>query len=55
MNRTRYYRVPVFRLVPRLVRNSEIPELRAFWWRQWRQGNRLPAEPKIILLEGGKR
>ncbi len=55
MTRPRYYRLPVARLVPRLVRNSEIPELRALWWRQWCQGNRLPAEPEIILLEGGKR
>jgi len=28
--------------------------LRTLWWRQWRHGNRLPAERGIILLDGGQ-
>jgi hypothetical protein len=30
-------------------------ELRDLWWRQLRLGHRLPAEPGVILLEGGCR
>ena len=40
-------------LNPRPVRDDEIPELRAIWWRQARLGLRLPAERDVIVLEGG--
>ena len=29
-------------------------QVRALWWRQRRDGNRLPAESGIIVIEGGK-
>ena len=29
-------------------------QVRALWWRQRRDGNRLPAEPGMILIDGGK-
>ncbi len=28
-------------------------EVRAIWWRQRRRGLRLPAEYRVILIEGG--
>ncbi len=43
------------RLVPRPVRDDEIPELRALWWRQAALGHRLPAEIGVIVIEGGER
>ncbi len=54
MRRTRYYRLPVFRLFPRPMRPDEIPHVRRVWWDQARLGYRLPAEPGVILLEGGR-
>ncbi len=33
---------------------SAILDARAIWWRQARLGNRLPAEPRVILISGGK-
>lgn len=41
-------------LVPRPVRPSEVPELRALWWRQVALGHRLPAERGVIAIEGGR-
>ena len=29
-------------------------QVRDIWWRQIRLGNRLPAEPGVILIRGGK-
>ena len=29
-------------------------ETRAQWWRQWRAGNRLPAERRVVVLPGGR-
>jgi hypothetical protein len=29
-------------------------QVRTLWWRQRRDGNRLPAEPGVILIPGGK-
>ncbi len=43
--------VDVAQLIPRPIRDDELPELRALWWRQARLGHRLPAEPGIILIE----
>ncbi len=40
-------------LNPRPVRDDEIPELRALWWRQARLGLRLPAELGVIVIAGG--
>ena len=40
-------------LVPRPVRDDEIPELRVLWWRQAALGHRLPAETGVIVVEGG--
>jgi len=39
-----------------IVRLDELiqAQVRAVWWRQLRHGNRLPAEPGVILIEGGK-
>ncbi len=33
---------------------SAILDARAIWWRQARLGYRLPAEPSVILISGGK-
>ena len=33
---------------------SQLAETRALWWRQAALGHRLPAEPNIIVLEGGR-
>ena len=35
-------------------RNLLLGQLRAVWWFQWRAGVRLPAEPGVILIEGGR-
>ncbi len=40
-------------LVPRPVRDDEIPELRVLWWRQASAGHLLPAEIGVIVIEGG--
>ncbi len=32
-----------------------LTEVRCLWWRQRRQGLRLPAERRVILFEGGGR
>ena len=45
--------VNVADLVPRAVRDDEIPELRHIYWRQARLGHRLPAERGVIVIEGG--
>jgi hypothetical protein len=39
-----------------IVRLDELiqAQVRALWWRQRRDGNRLPAEPGMILIGGGK-
>lgn len=29
-------------------------QVRELWWRQRREGNRLPAEPGVILIQGGR-
>ncbi len=55
MNRVRYFRVPVDRLIPRPMRPDELPNVRRLWWRFARQGHRLPAEKHIIVLDGGRR
>ena len=44
--------VDVAQLIPRPIRDDEIPELRALWWRQAALGNRLPAERGVIVIEG---
>lgn len=41
-------------LIPRPVRPDEIPELRRMWWQLTADGNQLPAEAGIILLDGGR-
>ena len=46
--------VDVAQLIPRPIRDDEIPELRALWWRQAALGHRLPAEAGIIVIEGGR-
>ncbi len=46
--------IDVIQLVPRPVRDDEIPELRALWWRQAALGHRLPAELGVIVFEGGR-
>ena len=45
--------IRVSQLVPRPVLPDEIPELRAIWWRQIALGHRFPAEPGVIVIEGG--
>ncbi len=45
--------VDVAQLIPRPIRDDEIPELRALWWRLAGQGHRLPAERGVIVIEGG--
>ena len=56
MRRTRYYRLPVFRLFPRPMRPDELPDVCRLWWRQRRrEGVELPPERGVILFEGGKR
>ncbi len=47
--------IDVADLVPRPVRSDEIPMLRSIWWRQAAQGNRMPAERSVIVIEGGQR
>ena len=39
-------------LIPRQLRDDEIPELRAMWWRLAARGDRLPAERGVILIDG---
>ena len=46
--------IPVSQLVPRPVRDDEIPELRALWWHQAALSHRLPAERDVIVIEGGR-
>ena len=46
--------VNVTDLVPHPIRDDEIPELRAMWWRQARLGLRLSAEIGVIVIEGGQ-
>ena len=53
-DRSRIAFIPVAQLVPRPVRPSEVPELRALWWRQVALGHRLPAERGVIAIEGGR-
>ncbi len=36
-------------------RSLTLGNLRVIWWSQWRQGNRLPAEKGVIVLEGVRR
>jgi hypothetical protein len=50
-----FYRVPVDQLVPRSMRREEARDVRRVWWNQARLGYRLPAEPGMILIEGGRR
>ena len=47
-------KIPICQLLPRPVRPDEIPELRAMWWRQAALGHRLPAEARIIVIDGGR-
>ncbi len=54
MNRTRYFRVPVFRLFPRPMRPDELPDVRRVWWNQARLGYRSPPERGVILIRGGR-
>jgi hypothetical protein len=55
MRRTSFYRVPVDQLVPRSMRPDETRHVRQVWWNQARLGHRLPAEPGVILIDGGRR
>ena len=38
---------------PQITDRSLLEVLRVIWWGQIRDGNRLPAEPGVILIEGG--
>jgi hypothetical protein len=38
---------------PLAPQDTDELDLRRLWWRVWRHGHRLPAEPGIILIEGG--
>ncbi len=40
-------------LRPRPIGPGELAELRAIFWRQRALGHRLPAEPDVIVIEGG--
>ena len=33
---------------------AALTEVRAVWWRQAALGHRLPAERRVVLLEGGR-
>ncbi len=46
--------LPVENFVRRPMRPSERSLVRSIWWRQWRLGHRMPAEPGVIVLEGGR-
>ena len=42
------------RLAPTLREMSDLREVREVWWRQVALGNRMPAEPVIIVIDGGR-
>ena len=44
---------PISQLRPRPIGPGELAELRAIFWRQRALGHRLPAEPDVIVIEGG--
>ncbi len=54
MRRIPFYRVPVDQLVPRSVRPDEARYVRQVWWNQVRLGHRLPPEPGVIVIDGGR-
>ncbi len=37
----------------RAMRPDELPEVRKLYWRHVAEGNRLPAERGVILIDGG--
>ena len=45
--------IPLSQLRHRPIGPGELASLRAMWWRQAGAGHRLPAEPGVIIVEGG--
>ncbi len=46
--------IPVSQLRHRPIGPGELAALRAMWWRQAGAGHRLPAEPGVIVVVGGR-